>query len=84
MGFTLPTSSCIRKYVKYLGRILDLLVKDKAPIKEIFRIQRNLNYDAEVAPFGRPYLAPLSNLTVDKELKDIVNICQLSKIGLRV
>ena len=70
--------------MKYLGRISDLLVKDKATVKEILQIHGNLNYAAEVAPFGRPFLAPLSNLTVDKELKDIVNICQLSKIGLRV
>ena len=73
-----------KKKVKYLSRISDLLGKETTTVKEILRIHGNLNYAAEVAPFGRPFLAPLSNLTVDKELKDIVNICQLSKMGLRV
>ena len=72
------------KKQKYLTRITNLLEKDKASVKEILQIHGNLNYAAEIAPFGRPFLAALSNLTVEHEQKDIVNICPLSKMGLRI
>ena len=73
-----------KKKRKYLARITNLLAKDNASVKEILQIHGNLNYAAEVTPFGRPFLAPLSNLTVEHEQKDMVNICPLSKMGLRV
>ena len=73
-----------KKKRKYLARIMNLLSRDNASVKEILQIHGNLNYAAEVIPFGRPFLAPLSNLTVEHEQKDMVNICPLSKMGLRV
>ena len=73
-----------KKKRKYLARITNLLAKDNASVKEILQIHGNLNYAAEVIPFGRPFLAPLSNLTVEHEQKDMVDICPLSKMGLRV
>ena len=53
-------------------------------MEEIYSIHGNLNYAAEVAPFGRPFLAPLITLTLGKKLRDDVEVTPLVKMSLRI
>ena len=47
-------------------------------------IHGNLNFAANVAPFGKPFLAVLSNLTIGCSKNDIVEIGYLASLGLRI
>ena len=67
-----------------MSRITELLSKNTCVAKDIHRIHGNLNYAAQVTPFGRPFLAPLSKLVVQKNLKDTVIINDLAKRSLRI
>ena len=72
------------KRAKYLSGIAELLSKNTCVAKDIDRIHGNLNYAAQVTPFGRPFLAPLTKLVVHKNLKDTVIITDLAKRSLRI
>ena len=47
-------------------------------------IHGNLNFAANVTPFGRPFLATLSNLTMGRNKSDMVVIGPLAQMGLRI
>ena len=60
-----------------------LLQSDTSTVKNLLKIHGNLNYAAEVSPFGRPFLAALIAPTVGKELNDTVEVTALARVGLR-
>ena len=72
------------KVKKYIIRIDQLLTAKVARVDEIMSIHGNLNFAANVAPFGRPFLATLSNLTIGRNKSDIVEIGKLASMGLRI
>ena len=53
-------------------------------MESLLKLHGNLNYAAEVSPFGRPFLAALTTPTVGKDLKDNVEVTSLAKMGLRI
>ena len=73
-----------KKREKYLSRITELLSKNECVAKEVHKLHGNLNYAAQVAPFGRPFLAPLTNLVTGKNLTDTVIIDDMARRSLRV
>ena len=72
------------KRAKYLSRIDKHLRSHYASVHDLLKLNGNLNYAAEVAPFGRPFLAPLTNATVGHEAKDIVPLDPIMKMCLRI
>ena len=69
---------------KYFNRIHNLLEKSNATVQEILQLHGNLNYAALVAPFGRPFLASLTDCTRGRENQDIVPLTKLVKSCLRI
>ena len=61
-----------------------MLGKFATTVDLLWKLHGNLNYAAEVTPFGRPFLAPLIIPTIGKEAKEVVAIPALAKMGLRV
>ena len=72
------------KRIKYLKRIEELLGKTVTTVKSLQKIHGNLNYAAEVTPFGRPFLAPLVTPTIGKEPAEVVTVPPLAKVSLRI
>ena len=72
------------KRTKYLSRINNLLNKDCVKVEELTRLHGNLTYAACVSPFGRPFLGPLMNLTINRTPTAEVSISPLVKMCLRV
>ena len=73
-----------KKIIKYLSRIEQLLRSDTSTVENLLKIHGNLNYAAEVSPFGRPFLAALIRPTVGKKPKDSVEVTSLARMGLRI
>ena len=69
---------------KYVRRIDELLTTNVARADTIMSIHGNLNFAANVAPFGRPFLATLSNLTIGRKKSDLVEIGSLASLSLRI
>ena len=55
------------KVQKYVRRIDELLTTNVARADTIMSIHGNLNFAANVAPFGRPFLATLSKLIIGQK-----------------
>ena len=72
------------KKVKYLNRINLLLAKDSTQVSDILTMHGNLNYAALVTPFGRPFLAPLTNATIGRTPDETVVVSEHVKMGLRI
>ena len=72
------------KKIKYLNRINLLLAKDSTEVSEILTMHGNLNYAALVTPFGRPFLAPLTNATIGRSQDETVPVSEHLKMGLRI
>ena len=69
---------------KYVKRIDELLTTKVARADKIMSIHGNLNFAANVAPFGRPFLATLSNLISSRNKSDIHEIGNLASLSLRI
>ena len=72
------------KVKKYVKRIDELLTTNRARVDTIMSIHGNLNFAANVAPFGRPFLATLSNLIIGHKKSDFVEIGDLASLSLRI
>ena len=53
-------------------------------INEVQKLHGNLNFAAETAPFGRPFLAHLTNAIRGAESDDLLRIPKMMKMGLRI
>ena len=73
-----------KKRKKYRRKIASFLSKSTTTTEDILKLHGSLNYAAQVAPFGRPFLAPLTNLTTYKEPRDKVVIDDLTRKGLGI
>ena len=73
-----------KKRAKYMQRIVQILLKATTTIPEIQKLHGNLNYAAMVAPFGRPFLAALSDLIKHRRPTAVVNIRQRTRVSLRI
>ena len=72
------------KVKKYVTRIEELLNTTTAIADKVMSIHGNLNFAANVTPFGRTFLATLSNLTMGRSKSDMVVIGPLAQMGLRI
>ena len=72
------------KVAKYVGRINELLMVGRASVKNIMSLHGNLVFAANVAPFGRPFLAALSALVIGRKLGEIVALGRLARLCLRI
>ena len=73
-----------KKRKKYISRIETLLKLSWARVSQILKVHGNLNFAAEVSPFGRPFLAHLTNATLKASPKDYVYVTDMMKMGLRI
>ena len=73
-----------KKRSKYMSRIDELLRASVVTVEDLLKIHGNLNYAAEVSPFGRPFLAPIMNRTAGLQKKDLVVLSTIDKMCLRV
>ena len=71
------------KVTKYVVRI-DRALSEEILTEELMSLHGNLSFAANVAPFGKPFLATLSSLLVGCTKKDIVKLDRLAKLGLRI
>ena len=72
------------KVAKYVGRINELLPRGNASAPDIMSLHGNLSFAANVAPFGRPFLAALSALVIRRKKADVVTLGNLARLCLRV
>ena len=76
--------SAPKKQVKYMYRIRDMLKKRQVSVTDILQIHGNLNYVAEVAPFGRPFLAAFTSAILGRTGHDVVVVSEAMKSALRI
>ena len=72
------------KVTKYVGRIDELLANGMAQAVDVMSLHGNLCFAANVAPFGKPFLAALSALVVGRKKSDVVALEELSIMCLRI
>ena len=72
------------KVTKYVARIDKALSNEEILAEELVSLHGNLAFAANVAPFGKPFLAALSSLLIGCTKKDIVKLDRLAKLGLRI
>ena len=72
------------KVTKYVGRIDELLANGMAQAVDVMSLHGNLSFAANVAPFGKPFLAALSALVVGRKKSDVVALEELSIMCLRI
>ena len=73
-----------KKVKKYISRIDETLTSDVVLVSTIMSLHGNLAFAANVAPFGRPFLASLSNLASGRRKTQKVKLTALVKLSLRV
>ena len=73
-----------KKRVKYIQRIRDLLQSSTSTVSILQKVLGNLNYAAEVAPFGRPFLAHLTNAISGADREGSVHVTEIMKLALRI
>ena len=73
-----------KKVRKYRMRIASALAVDLVSTKELEKLHGCLNYVAAVEPFGRPFLAHLTNAISNADDKKIVSLSELTRLGLRI
>ena len=76
--------SSVDKVEKYIARIDKTLRAETLPVREILSLHDNLMFAANVAPFGRPFLAALSNLTAGRNNWEVVELTELTRLSLRI
>ena len=72
------------KQKKYLKRIEHMLGVSSARVEDIWQLHGNLYYAAGVTPFGRPFLAHITNATKGLDKNGKVCIPPLMKMSLRL
>ena len=79
---------CVRvaekKCEKYIKRIRQVLSATEVTVNEVQKLHGNLNFAAETAPFGRPFLAHLTNAIRGVENDELVQVPEIMKMGLRI
>ena len=78
------TKSSGEKVERYLARIDKALRAKSLPVREILSLHGNLMFAANVAPFGRPFLAALSDLTAGRKNWEVVELTELTRLSLRI
>jgi len=76
--------SSANKVKKYVARIDKALRGDTVTAQEIMSLHGNLVFAANVAPFGRPFLAPLSSLVAGRRKGDAIKLTALARLSLGV
>ena len=76
--------STTKKVNKYISRINEALETIDIPVKKVMSLHGNLVFAAAVAPFGRPFLAALSNLVVGKSTRAVVQLTPMARMCLRI
>ena len=77
-----PTAE--KKQQKYLKRISDVSKAESTAVIDILRLHGNLNYAAAVAPYGRPFLAPLTQACVGRSIAEKVTITEDIRLCLQI
>ena len=73
-----------KKLKKYVARIDKILRRGTVTAQEIMSIHGNLVFAANVAPFGGPFLAPLSSLVAGKKKWEALTLSALARLSLRI
>ena len=73
-----------KKRKKYIKRITDLLKTSTTTVTTLQKLHGNLNYAAEVTPFGRPFLAPLTNAIAMADQEGHIPITEAMRAGLQI
>ena len=73
-----------KKIKKYVSRIEALLETSTGLVQTLMSLHGNLNFAANVAPFGKPFLAVLSNLVAGRPLNEEVKLNELARMSLRI
>ena len=73
-----------KKVRKYVSRIEEALSCNVVEVSRIMSLHGNLAFAANVAPFGKPFLATLSNLISGRDKKQKVRLTALVRLSLRV
>ena len=73
-----------KKQKKYIQRIRLMLGAPEATVNQVQKLHGNLNFAAETAPFGRPFLAHLTNAIRGEKNNERVRIPKMMKMGLRI
>ena len=69
-----------KKVTKYISRIDEALETVDIPVKKVMSLHGNLVFAAAVAPFGKPFLAALSNLVIGKSTSATVRLTPIARM----
>ena len=76
--------SSAEKVFKYVTRIDAILASETVQVLDLMSLHGNLCFAANVAPFGKPFLAAISCLMAGRHRYDTVRLNDMSKMGLRI
>ena len=76
--------SSAKKVKNYVARIDKALQADSVTVQEIMTLHGNLVFAANAAPFGRPFLAPLSCLVAGKKKWEVLKLTELARLSLHI
>ena len=74
----------ITKREKYLGRVKSMILESTTTRKKLEKLHGFVNYVADIEPFGRPFLAHLTNAMTGVKPKEEIILYALAKLGLKV
>ena len=72
------------KVTKYVKRIEKALLDGEILAKELMSLHGNLCFAANVTPYGKPFLAVLSDLLIGHKKQDVIKVDRLAKLALRI
>ena len=72
------------KVTKYCQRIDACLSSSRIRVRDLESLHGNLNYAAAVAPFARPFLAPLTESLTKRRRNETVRITDTLRSALRI
>ena len=72
------------KLEKYLGRVRCMIIDETTTRKKLEKLHGCLNYVADIEPFGRPFLAHLTNAMSGAKPTDEIVLPSHAKMGLKV
>ena len=72
------------KREKYLLRLREMCTAAATTRKLLEKLHGNLNYVADIEPYGRPFLAHLTNAMCGSKSGELVTLSEPAKLGLRV
>ena len=73
-----------KKRLKYTSRIIETLPLTSMPLKDLEKLHGYLNFAAQVAPYGRPFLSYLTEAMKTVSDAGMVQTTELMKMGLRI